>query len=145
MCAFGRHTHLWIVYNKGNAIPLKGIMHVCIEVERRIYASVTKSIIGSDNGLSSGRRQAIILNNDGILLIGPLGTNFSEILIEILTTSLKKCVWKCRLRNGSHLSRPQCVDKLTLICDMSQKRWSLTAEWKHKAYEKHMELYILAQ
>ena len=39
--------------------------------------------IGSDNGLSPGRRQAIIWSNDGILLIGPLGTNFSEILVEI--------------------------------------------------------------
>ena len=43
------------------------------------------TIIGSDNGLSPGRRQAIIWTNAGtcILLIGPLGTNFSEILIEI--------------------------------------------------------------
>ena len=40
-------------------------------------------IIGTDNGLSPGRRQAIIRTNDGILLIGPLGTNISEILIEI--------------------------------------------------------------
>ena len=40
------------------------------------------SIIGSDNGLSPGRRQAIIWNNAGILLIGPLGTNVSEILIR---------------------------------------------------------------
>ena len=47
-------------------------------------------IIGSDNGLSPGRRQAIIWTNAGILLIGPLGTNFSEILIEILTFSFKK-------------------------------------------------------
>ena len=37
--------------------------------------------IGSDNGLSPGRRQAIIWTNVGILLIEPLGTNFSEILI----------------------------------------------------------------
>ena len=37
--------------------------------------------IGSDNGLSPGRRQAIIWTIAGILLIGPLGTNFSEILI----------------------------------------------------------------
>ena len=28
-------------------------------------------------------RQAIIWTNDAILLIGPLGTNFNEILIEI--------------------------------------------------------------
>ena len=41
------------------------------------------TIIGSDNGLSPGRRQAIIWTNAGILLIGPLGTNFPEILIEI--------------------------------------------------------------
>ena len=39
-------------------------------------------IIGSDNGLSPDRRQAIIWTNAGLLLIGPLGTNFSEILIE---------------------------------------------------------------
>ena len=43
------------------------------------------TIIGSDNGLSPGRRQAIILTNAGILLIGPLGTNFSGILIKIQT------------------------------------------------------------
>ena len=48
------------------------------------------TIIFSDNGLSSERRQAIIWTNAGILLIGPLGTNFSEILIEIQTFSLKK-------------------------------------------------------
>ena len=48
------------------------------------------TIIGSDNGLSPERRQAIIWTSAGILLIGPLGTNFSEILIEIQTFSLKK-------------------------------------------------------
>ena len=47
-------------------------------------------IIGSDNGLSPGRRQAIIWTNAGILLIGPLWTNFSDIFIEIQTFSLKK-------------------------------------------------------
>ena len=48
------------------------------------------TIIGSDNGLSPGRRQAIIWTNAGILLIEPLGTNFSEILIGIRIFSLKK-------------------------------------------------------
>ena len=46
--------------------------------------------IGSDNGLSPGRRQAIIWTNTGILLIGPLGTNFNEILIKIQTFSFTK-------------------------------------------------------
>ena len=47
-------------------------------------------IIGSDNGMSPGRRQAIIWTNAGILLIGPLGTNFNEIVIAIQTFSVKK-------------------------------------------------------
>ena len=34
--------------------------------------------------------QAIIWTDVGILLIGPLGTNFSEILIEIYTFSFRK-------------------------------------------------------
>ena len=50
------------------------VTHICVN---------KLTIIGSDNGLSPGRRQAIIWTNAGILLTGPLGTNFSEILIEI--------------------------------------------------------------
>ena len=37
-----------------------------------------QTIIGSDNGLSPGRRQAIIWTNAGIWLIGPYGTNENE-------------------------------------------------------------------
>ena len=40
-----------------------------IDAEWRIYASVNLAIIGSDNGLLPGRRQAFIRTNDGILLI----------------------------------------------------------------------------
>ena len=43
------------------------------------------TIIDSDTGLSPGRRQAITWTNVGILLFGPLGTNFSGMLIEIHT------------------------------------------------------------
>ena len=52
------------------------------------------TIIASDNGLSPGRRQAIIWTNAGILLIGPLAINFSEILIEIQIVSFKKMYLK---------------------------------------------------
>ena len=45
------------------------------------------TIIGSDNGLSPGRRQAIVCTNAGIMLIRPLETNFIEMLIETLTLS----------------------------------------------------------
>ena len=48
------------------------------------------TIIGSDNGLSPGRCQAIIWTNAGILLIRSLGTNSSKILSEIHTSSFKK-------------------------------------------------------
>ena len=63
------------------------------------------TIIGSDNGLSPGRRQAIIWTNAGILLNGPLGTNFSEILIEILALSFKKM----HMKVSSAKWRPFCL------------------------------------
>ena len=47
-------------------------------------------IIDSDNGLSPDQPQVIIRTDAGILLIGPLGTNFSEIVIEIHTFSFMK-------------------------------------------------------
>ena len=76
-----------------------------------MYASMTYGNIVSDNGLAPGRHQAIIWNNAGLLSIGTSGTQFSEILIEIQTVSLKKntfenTVWKM----AAILSRPQCVN-----------------------------------
>ena len=69
------------------------------------YICVGKlTIIGSDNGLSPSRRQAIIWTNAGILLIGALGTNVSEILIKIDTFSLKKM----HLKMTSGKRRPSC-------------------------------------
>ena len=58
----------------------------------------------SDNGLSPGRRQTIIWRNVGILSIEPLGTNLSEIWIEIKTFSFKKIHLK--LSSGN---RPFCL------------------------------------
>ena len=52
------------------------------------------TIIGSDNGLSPGRRQAIIWTNAEILLIGPLGTNFSENSIRVQTFAFQKMHFK---------------------------------------------------
>ena len=49
-------------------------MHICIR---------NLTLNGSDSGLLHGRRQAIILTKYGLLLIGPMGVNFSEILIKI--------------------------------------------------------------
>ena len=78
------------------------VAHICVG---------NQSIIGSDNGLSPYRRQAIIWTNDEILLIGPLGTNFREISIEILTFSFKKMHFKV----SSAKRRPFCPGLNVLI------------------------------
>ena len=83
----------------GYSFPLThwgGVTHICIS---------KLIIIGSDNGLSPHRRQAIIWTNAGILLIGPLGTNFSENLIGIQTLSFKKM----HLKISSAKWRPFCL------------------------------------
>ena len=72
------------------------VMHICI-------GKLTN--IGSDNGLLPGRRQAIIWTNAGILLIGPLGTNFSELLIVIHTFSFNEM----DLKMSSAKWRPFCL------------------------------------
>ena len=76
------------------------VTHVCVS---------KLTTIGSDNGLSPGRRQAIIWTNAGILLIGPLGTNFSENLIGIQTFKKKNALENAVCKMASILSRPQCV------------------------------------
>ena len=87
------------------------------------------TIIGSDNGLSPARRQAIIWTNDGILLIGPLGTNVSEILIEIYTFLFKKM----RLKLSSAKWWPFCLGLSVLFNhargypasrEMLDRRWA---------------------
>ena len=91
-CACNSMTH-------DNHLPLTHwgpVTHICVSKQ---------TIIGSDNGLSPGRRQAIIWTNAGILLIGTLGTNFSEILIKILIFSFKKM----GLKVSSAKWRPFCL------------------------------------
>ena len=51
------------------------------------------TIIGSNDGLSPGRHQAIIWTNAGISLIGHSGTNLSEIFIKIQITHSCKCIY----------------------------------------------------
>ena len=69
-------------------------------------------IIGSDNGLSPGRRQAIIWTNAGISLIGPLATNFIETLIGIQTFSFTKM----HLKMSSAKWRPFCLGLNVIMC-----------------------------
>ena len=93
------------------------------------------TIIGSDNGLSPGRRQAIIWTNAGILLIGPLGTKFSEILIKIYTFSFKKI----NLKVSSGKWRPSCLGLNELIRLYLQLSITLAI-----ANAMHICLYVFA-
>ena len=86
--------------------------HICVSI---------LTIIGSDNGSAPGRRQTIIWTNDGILLIGPLGTNFSEILIEIQTFSFKKM----RLKMSYAKWRPFCLGLNVLMHYTLVSRYNL--------------------
>ena len=77
------------------------VTHICVS---------KLTIIGSNNGLSSGWRQAIIWTNVGILLITHLGTNLSEFRIQIGTFSFKKM----HLKMSSGKWRPFCLCLIVL-------------------------------
>ena len=92
------------------------VTHICIS---------RLTIIGSDNGLSPGRHQAIIWTNAGILLIWPLGTNFSEILIEIYIFSFMKM----HLKLSSGVWRPFCLGLNVLTDDNWLMKWIPHGFW----------------
>ena len=68
-------------------------MHLCV-------SKLTN--IGSDNGLLTGRHQAITWTDVGIVFIGPLQTNFDESWIKIHTFSFKNIHLKVGWKMGSH-------------------------------------------
>ena len=70
----------------------------------RIYTSMNCASIGSDNGLSPVRHQAIISTITGLLSIGPLVTIVSEILFEAQNFSFMKM----HLKISSAIWRPFC-------------------------------------
>ena len=77
-------------------------LHICIS---KLMST------GSDNGLSPWWHQAITWANAVILLIVPLGTKFSEILVEIVAFSFKKNAFEsvvCKM--AAMLSQPQSVN-----------------------------------
>ena len=88
------------------------VAHICVS---------KLTIIGSYNGLSPDRHEAIIETKSGTLLTGPLGTNFSEILIEIYVFSFKKM----HLKMSSGKRRPFCLG-LNLM-DFKDAIWTYLA------------------
>ena len=84
------------ISSRVNLIHWDRVTHICVG---------KLAIIGSDNGLSPERHQAIIWTNAGILLIGSLGTILNEISIGIQTFSFKKM----HLKMSSAKWRPFCL------------------------------------
>ena len=93
---------LSMITKQSNLTHWGQVTHICVS---------KLSIIGSDNGLSPGRRQAIIWTSAGILLTGTLGTKFSagnlnrNLYIFIQEHAFENIVWKM----ATILSRSQCV------------------------------------
>ena len=87
------------LWYKSGCIPIKSWSCSCLVCVRDWYLTYwgqlthicvsNLTIIGSDNDLSPGCRQASNWTNAWILLVGRLGTNFSEILIQLLAFSFK--------------------------------------------------------
>ena len=146
LCHQSHSIYLWLnSCNESGLLTHWGwVTHICV---------VELAIIGSDNSLSPGRRQAIIWTNAGILLIGPLGTNFTVILIEILLFSFKKM----RLKVSSAKWRPFCLslNVLNLVSKDDSLKLSLHKEpriifyWNHVFcrcfqvnYTRHISLFL---
>ena len=90
-------TRPWSAYTVLSPLTHWGrVTHKCIS---------NLTIIGSENGLSPGRHQALFWTIAGILSIRTLGTNFNEILSEIHTFSFKKM----HLKMLSAKWRPICL------------------------------------
>ena len=98
----------WISeFRRTNPQELKCWSTFCVNYFLRYYL-----MMQHQPGLSPDRCQAIIWTNAGLLLIGPLGTNFSEILIEIF---IQENAFECVVcETAAILSWPQCV-KVNLV------------------------------
>ena len=85
-CSLRHRSDLFrnMLTHNANACPAVGNSTVLTHWGRVKHICVSDlTIIGSDNGLSPGRHQAIIWANAELLLNGPIGTNFSKILIDM--------------------------------------------------------------
>ena len=101
-CCADKPLDPWFLYSNSGLTHWSWVTHICVS---------ELTIIGSDNGLSPERGQAIIWTNAGILLFRALGINFSEILSKIHIFSVKKMLVKI----SSGKWRPLCLGLNMLI------------------------------
>ena len=82
-----------------------------------IYASINWISIGSGNGLSTVRRQALTWTNADLLAIGPSGANFSHIRRETQNFLLMKIPLKMSsAKMAASLSRGDELTTTDIIC-----------------------------
>ena len=103
-----------------------------------IYASVNRVSIVSDNGLLPIRHQAILWTNAGVLSIGPIRTNFSEILIKIKIFIHKNASENIVCEMVAILSRGNWINMLTPDVKPSPKQILLKTFWTTKNKLKEM-------
>ena len=93
---------IWLTY--------RGVVtHICVGIRT----------VGSDKGFSPGRHQAIIWSNAGILFIGPLGTDFNEILIKIQVSLANMSSARCL----PFLLSLSVLTERDLVCRLPYATW----------------------
>ena len=107
------------------------VTHICI---RKL------TIIGSENGLASGRRQAINWTNAGVLWIGPLGTNFRGILVVIHAFSFKKTHFKM----SSGKWRPFCPGLNVFKTVSTSRPWCYYHQYARPRFDGVQDKYVPA-
>ena len=127
------------------------VLHFALNSLRPSVGKLT--IMDSDNGLSPGRRQAIIWTNAGILLTRTSGISFSEILSEIHTVSFKKmhlkmpsakwrqfCLGLSVLRDNSDFAKSTCwtfgtLEKLPPLTRPTKIHYFMSLQWRHNEHD----------
>ena len=100
------YWHMFVLLSPDELTHWSRVTHICLS---------KLTIIGSDNGLATGRRQAIMWTNAGILLIQTLGTNISKILSKIHTFSFTEM----HLKMSSGKWQPFCLSLNVLTSSKS--------------------------
>ena len=140
-CSHSQNDHC-LMYRHHLALTHWGwVTHICVS---------NTTIIGSDNGLSPGRRQAINWTNDGILSIGPLGTNFSENLIEIDIWTVCSSAGQSKHQSSTSLNFVQGIHRW-LVNSLHKGQWcralmfSLICTWKcfHLLMSSCINVFVL--
>ena len=97
--------HLYLLYIGINSYP--PVPHICV---------TERGSIGSGNGLSHDRHQAITWTNAVLSIIGSLGTNFSDIWIEIhnflftkMHLKMSSAKWRPICSGGDELNVRVCI------------------------------------